>query len=136
MHVRVAREGAGRRLIAALAAFALAAGCGGAPDGASLALTVSPAAPMVGTPATLRMSLRRADGTPLPATSVRVEAHMAHPGMPPVLPHVVQTGEGRYESRLQFSMAGDWLIAVTGDLPDGRRFTLQAPVSGVKPKPR
>ena len=61
---------------------------------------------------------------------------MTHPGMTPVLPDVVRIGDGDYESRLEFSMAGDWLIAVTGELPDGRRFTIQAPVNGVAPQAR
>ena len=139
LHLRLARESAGRRLIAALAALCAAvsigaAACSRPSGGATLSVTLDPAAPVVGTPTTVRMTLRRADGTPLPAANVRVEAHMTHPGMTPVLPEVVRLGDGEFESRLEFSMAGDWLIAVTGELPDGQRFTLQAPVTGVDPK--
>jgi len=98
-----------------------------------MSVMLDPAPPVAGRATTARIAVRFADGQPVPATNVRVEAHMTHPGMAPVLPDVVRVGDGDYEARIEFPMAGDWLIAVTGDLPDGERFTLQSPVAGVKP---
>ena len=133
MYLLVAREGAGGRLIRTLAALCLVTGCSRPTSDATMSVTLDPAAPVAGVATRARIALRRANREPLPATNVRLEAHMTHPGMTPVLSDAVRVGDGEYEARIEFSMAGDWLIAVTGDLPDGRRITLQAPVAGVKP---
>jgi hypothetical protein len=133
VHLRVARAGALRRLILAFAALCVAAGCGPPSRSATVSVSLHPRPPVAGTATMARIALRFADHQPVPATNVRVEAHMTHPGMAPVLPDAVRVGDGEYEARIEFPMAGDWLIAVTGDLPDGQRFTLQAPVAGVKP---
>jgi hypothetical protein len=34
----------------------------------------------------------------------------------------VEKGDGVYEASLQFTMVGDWILRVTGHLPDGRRI--------------
>jgi hypothetical protein len=57
---------------------------------------------------------------------------MSHPGMMPVVVPVAERGEGVYEARLAFTMAGDWLLVVDGDLPDGGRLTRQLEIAGVR----
>jgi hypothetical protein len=64
---------------------------------------------------------------------LRLEGHMSHPGMTPVTTSVAERGPGEYEAQLRFSMAGDWVLVLTGDLPDGRRLTRQLDVVGVRP---
>jgi hypothetical protein len=136
MHVRVAREGARRRLIlvaAALGALAgLAAACTRPPSSVALTVTLDPATPVAGAATTARISLQTPDRRPLAAANLRVDAHMTHPGMAPVPADVVRVGEGEYETRIEFSMAGDWLLVVTGELPDGERFTREFAVAGVR----
>ena len=41
--------------------------------------------------------------------------------MAPVVADVIERGDGEYEAPLQFTMAGDWILLVTGQLPDGSR---------------
>jgi hypothetical protein len=98
-----------------------------------MTVVLDPAAPVAGAATTAHIRLRTPDGQPIPATGVRLEAHMTHPGMTPVLPVVVRVGDGDYTSRVEFSMAGDWTLVVTGELAGGRRFTRESRVAGVGP---
>jgi hypothetical protein len=53
--------------------------------------------------------------------------------MTPVTTALTETRAGVYAGRLQFSMAGDWLLVVSGQLADGTRLTRQLEVPGVQP---
>jgi hypothetical protein len=134
--VRVARESAGRRLILVLAVLGMVAACTRPPADVAVTVTLDPAQPVVGAATTVRISLQTPDRQPLSAAAVRVAAHMTHPGMAPVVPEVLRTGDGEYETGVAFSMAGDWVLVVTGELPDGRRVTRELAVAGVQPAPR
>lgn len=48
---------------------------------------------------------------------------MAHPGMAAIAGELRDRGDGTYDSRIRFSMAGDWVIIVNGELPDGTPIT-------------
>lgn len=45
---------------------------------------------------------------------------MTHAGMVPVLENAVDLGEGLYQVDFNWSMAGDWILELSGELPDGR----------------
>jgi hypothetical protein len=51
---------------------------------------------------------------------VVVTGNMFHPGMEPVIAEAAFKRDGRYETPpLEFSMAGDWFLAVDVTYPDG-----------------
>ena len=54
---------------------------------------------------------------PSTGARLRLEGLMSHPGMAPVVAEVVERGDGAYDAPLQFTMAGDWILFVTGQLP-------------------
>jgi hypothetical protein len=76
----------------------------------------------------VRFALRDGARQPVRGATLTVEAHMAHPGMAPAVAAARETAAGRYEALLPLSMAGDWILVVSGSLPDGTRVTLEQPV--------
>ena len=64
---------------------------------------------------------------------LKLEADMSHPGMSPVFADVSETAPGRYESHLNFTMAGDWVLTVRGSLADGEHIEKEVPLPGVRP---
>jgi hypothetical protein len=112
------------------------AGCGPAaspvapPD---MEISVLPDPPRVG-PATVTLHLSDDDGNPLSGASVDLEATMTHPGMVPVLATATETETGWYEASLEFTMAGDWIVIVTLETPDGLSAEGQFEINGVKPR--
>lgn len=119
------------RRAAACAGFVWAVGCGPAVEEAPVAVEwrLTPARPLVGV-ATLSLTLRD-DGGPITGAAVRIEGHMTHPGMAPLLVTAAERGDGRYDAAIAFSMAGDWILLVKGDLPDGRRVSHRIDVGRV-----
>jgi hypothetical protein len=95
--------------------------------------SLTPTAPSVG-PATLALRLADARG-PVGGARLRVEADMTHPGMRPVVAEAHERGGGLYEARLAFTMGGDWMILVSGELADGRRVDHRVDVPGVRAAP-
>ena len=79
------------------------------------------------------ITLGDAAGRPLRGAVLQVEALMAHPGMAPVAATVSESGDGVYRVRVRFTMAGDWILMVTGALPDGRTLNRRIDVAHVKP---
>jgi hypothetical protein len=69
---------------------------------------------------------------PVPGATVKIEAHMAMPGMSPYLADVTGHGDGTYEAPVRFSMRGDWVLVVDGTLPDGRRVTRSLDIRNVR----
>lgn len=92
---------------------------------------IEPRPPRVGT---ARVTLRVADaaGRPLGGARVRLEANMSHAGMRPVFAEARETEPGRYQTELEFTMAGDWVVLVRLALPDGREIERQFDVKGVE----
>jgi hypothetical protein len=100
--------------------------------GYDLRWTLTPTPPVVGD-ARLEFRVLDAAGTPVPVTTPRVEGHMSHPGMAPVVAAAAEVAPLRYESRFAFTMRGDWTLLVLATLPDGRRFQRRIDVAGVRP---
>lgn len=128
------RRGAWRLCILLLAAGVPNGGCGrSAPGGphVDLAWTLSPAAAVAG-PATLTITLRGPSGAPLKGAAVRLEAHMSHAGMAPVMADAVERARGVYEVPFTFTMQGDWVLLVSAALPDGGRIERRIDVANVR----
>ena len=118
-----------------MACFVLGAGCQPpartAPE-IELDWSVKPDPPRVG-PATVSLALTDAKtGQPVRGAEVRLEGNMSHPGMKPVFGAARETGPGRYEAPIEFTMGGDWVILVDATLRDGRALQRQVDVRGVR----
>jgi hypothetical protein len=137
VHVCVAPRAQRQRLTAVtVLVCSLAAGCagGGDPsDAISITWMLDPSPPLVGTPVVARMMLRHSDQKPVTGARLRLEGLMSHPGMAPVVAEVVERGDGAYDAPLQFTMAGDWILLVTGQLADGRQLKKRIEIAGVRP---
>jgi hypothetical protein len=102
-------------------------------EGIAASWTLDPAPPGVGHPTVTRITLRDSTDAPIVGAKLRLEGHMSHPGMTPVITDVVERAAGEYEAQLQFSMAGDWILVLSGETQDGVRLTKQLDVVGVRP---
>jgi len=58
---------------------------------------------------------------------------MSHAGMSPRFAEAKETDLGRYETQVEFPMAGDWVILLHVRLPDGKKLERQFDVRGVRP---
>ena len=70
---------------------------------------------------------------PVAGARLQVQGFMSHPGMAPVSAAVDERGNGLYDARFRFTMAGDWIIRVTGTAPDGRAIDQQLDAIAVRP---
>ena len=95
--------------------------------------TLQPTSGMVG-PATLTITLRDLSRVPVTGATVRLEGHMSHAGMAPVLADATDRGAGVYEIPFAFTMPGDWVLLVTAVLPDGERVERRIDVANVRPQ--
>jgi hypothetical protein len=112
-------------LLCLAAAAAIAPACGGSRDAADVVVSwqVEPDRPAPDAPTTTTIVVRDAAGHPIAGARLRLEAHMAHPGMAPVLAELTEGNPGVYGARVTLSMAGAWTLVADGTLPDGRRLT-------------
>jgi hypothetical protein len=115
---------------AALVLAGLLTGCTGA-DASRIEVTrwdVAPQTPAIGVPARATVALHDGRG-PLRRARLEVEAHMAHPGMTPVIVPAHERDGGLYEGEIRFTMSGRWTIVASATLPDGTRVT--RPLGGI-----
>lgn len=70
------------------------------------------------------------DERPIDGVDLDVKGDMTHAGMKPRVGIVTAVGGGSYDVDFEWTMAGDWVLTVTGILPDGRKFvrTFDVPV--------
>lgn len=116
------------------ACLAACAGQGADSKGITASWTLDPAPPAIGRDTVTRITLRdSATDTPVGGARLQLEGHMSHPGMTPVITSVAERSPGEYEAQLRFSMTGDWVLVLTGELADGARVTKQLEVVGVRP---
>jgi hypothetical protein len=104
-------------------------------DAITVSWTLDPAPPVAGTPIVVRVTLRDRDQEPVTGARLRLEGLMSHPGMAPVTAALVEKDDGTYEAPLQLTMAGDWIVLVTGELKDGSPLKKQIEIAGVRPAP-
>ena len=141
MHVRLASD-RGRGVVTgrsgtdlvvlSLSVLILSASCGrhAATDSDVIVeLKTRPAPSAAGGVTDAVVTLRDRDRHPVRGARLRVEAFMSHPGMAPVLAIPVERGDGVYEVPLQLTMRGDWIVRVTGTLPDGRTVHRQIEIA-------
>jgi hypothetical protein len=150
VHVRVAPSHGGRRLtvsrrkrlqadlsvlLLALWACWLVVACHRTAQAHDLTFesSLSPRRVAVGRPALLELRVLDAAGRPVLGAHLRVEAQMSHPGMAPFLATATERGNGVYDVPLRFSMAGDWIVLVTGSLANGDSVEYRVEVPGVQP---
>ena len=98
------------------------------PDDLRIEWRLTPAPATVG-PSTIRLTLLDASGRPVPDARLRLEGQMTHPGMAPAIADVHERASGEYEAAMTFSMAGDWVLLLDGELADGRRVRREMRVS-------
>jgi hypothetical protein len=55
--------------------------------------------------------------------------------MQPVFAAAREVGPGRYEARLDLTMAGDWILLIDATLADGRTLRRQVSLPGVRARP-
>ena len=123
---------AAARVIAVLAAGLTTAGCvERAKSAVSLSWTLTPTAPVVG-PGTLTVTLRDPAGSAVSGARVRLESHMSHPGMAPIIADASERPTGIYVAPFNFSMPGDWVLLVSAVLPDGERVEERIDVAHVR----
>ena len=97
-----------------------------------LTWTPRPDTAVVG-PATLTVSLRAPSGAPIAGATVRIEGHMTHAGMAPLMAEAVEGAPGVYDAAFAFTMQGDWVLLVSVNLPDGTRVERRIDVPTVRP---
>lgn len=59
------------------------------------------------------------DGQPIDDAHLSIKGDMTHAGMVPVLAEVDGGQNGVYEVPFEWTMAGDWVVSVSLQLPDG-----------------
>jgi hypothetical protein len=101
-------------------------------DAIRVSWTLDPSPPVVGTLIVVRLTLSDSAQQPVTGARLRLEGLMSHPGMAPVNATVVERGNGDYEAPLQFTMAGDWILVVAGELPGGIQIKKQIEINGVR----
>ena len=120
-----------QRFFAAIVTFGcLAAAACGRPvlpaEDVAVEWKVIPSAPIVEGEAIAEIRVLDPVRQPLRGARLRLEAHMNHPGMAPIIEPLVEQENGVYRVRLRFSMAGVWVLFVKGELADRRRLDQRA----------
>jgi hypothetical protein len=82
--------------------------------------------------ATVTLHLSDAAGRPVRQARIALEGDMSHPGMRPEFGEARETGPGRYQGQLTFTMAGDWIVLIQVTLPGGQKLERQMEVNGVR----
>lgn len=86
----------------------------------------APLQPALAADTALKFRLSDAEGAPVDDATLHVKGDMTHAGMVPVLAESEGGEAGVYTVPFQWTMAGDWIITVRAELPDGaiaqRRF--------------
>jgi hypothetical protein len=105
----------------------------GAGTGITVAWTFTPTPPVAGSATHAVLLLRNGAHEPVRGARLQVEARMSHPGMAPVITAASEGPDGMYDAQLDLTMSGDWILQVTGTLPDGGTINQQIEVATARP---
>jgi hypothetical protein len=111
-------------LLLGLTLLLLGSGCARASRQANsvdvqLSLTAIPFPPHIG-PTRLVIQVADSEGRPIDDAHLSIKGDMTHAGMVPVLAEIEgATADGLYEIPFEWTMAGDWVVTVDLELPDG-----------------
>lgn len=83
-----------------------------------MSLSVEPEPPVVGV-SEVRVTLTGADNQPITDAKVSVRGDMNHAGMVPVIAEAERVEDNEYIVPFEWTMAGDWIVEVSAELPDG-----------------
>lgn len=87
--------------------------------------------PVVGD-ATLLVTVKTDDDSPVNDATVNVRGDMTHAGMMPVIPDAVaEASDGVYSIPFEFTMGGDWIITVDVTLANGETASVEYEVDAV-----
>jgi hypothetical protein len=78
--------------------------------------------------AMLVLRLADRDNRPIEGARIQVRGDMSHAGMVPVFGDAQEQGDGIYLVPFEWTMAGDWILTVSGTLGDDSRFEDQIQV--------
>jgi hypothetical protein len=92
----------------------------------------TPQPPHVG-PVTLNLKLLDQAAQPIIKAQITLEGDMSHPGMSPVFSKATEIGSGLYQGRLDFGMAGDWVILAHIKMANGQTLEHQMNLRAVRP---
>ncbi|MFO7302219.1 MAG: FixH family protein [Acidobacteriota bacterium] len=108
--------------LAAAAVLLVLCACSGpqAPFSPGFTAELTPTPPVVGREFDVRLEVAEASVPLLDAAALELEGHMTHPGMAPEVARLVEDAPGRYRARIRITMAGEWVLLVTGRLANGR----------------
>jgi hypothetical protein len=123
------------RLASALGcALILVTGCRRAGESPKVKMTwsIAPQPARVG-PAAIVVNLSDEAGNPVKGTRISLEGDMSHAGMAPVFAEAAEIEPGHYQGRLEFTMAGDWVVLMHMTLAGGQTLERQVDVKGVRP---
>lgn len=82
--------------------------------------------------ALLMIQLTDPQGQAIGDFTIDVRGDMSHAGMAPVIVTQAKAEQGMYTVPFEWTMAGDWFIAIKAQLPDGRTLMRTLPIH-VKP---
>ena len=129
----MAPEAVARRLTALVLCGCITIACSRGTADVTVSWDIQPTPPVAGAVTIVRVTLQHQDGRAVRGATLKIEGHMSHPGMTPVVADASERDNGAYEARISLSMAGDWVFVLTGELADRRRITRNISVSSVRP---
>ena len=115
-----------------LACCCFAIACSRAAPDVAVTWKIEPSPPVTDAATLVRFTIQNGSGRQVRGATLRLEAHMPHPGMAPVTSEVHERDGGIYEARLHLTMAGDWVLVMSGQLTDGSRISKEIKVQAVR----